>query len=125
MINIKATNMELTDAITDYVNARIEKIQSFAKNKELSGYAEVGKTTHHHKQGEHYKAEFSIIVDGTKFFACVETEDLYTSIEDAKDEIVRQITHTKDRKQTLYKRGAASVKKMIKGISDRNPFTSK
>jgi hypothetical protein len=31
----------------------------------------------------------------------------------------------KDRNQTLFKRGATSVKKMMKGLSKRNPFTAK
>jgi ribosomal subunit interface protein len=124
-INIKATNMELTSAISEYVNERLSKIEKYSKQGEVNGYVEIGKTTNHHKQGEVYKAEFDINLNGSKFFAMSEKEDLYSAIDDAKEEIVRKVTHTKDRKQTLYKRGAASVKKMLKGISDRNPFTSK
>ena len=124
-INIKATNMELTSAITDYVNQRLSKIEKYVKEGAMSGYVEVGKTTHHHKQGDVYKAEFDITVNGEHFFVTSEKNDLYSAIDDAKEEIVRQITHNKDRKQTLYKRGASSVKKMLKGISKRNPFTSK
>mgnify|MGYP003423114230 CR=1 FL=1 len=124
-INIKGTNMELTSAISEYVNDRLSKIEKYSKQGALSGHVEIGKTTNHHKQGEVYKAEFDININGEKFFVVSEKEDLYSAIDDAKEEIVRKITHTKDRKQTLYKRGAASVKKMLKGISNRNPFTSK
>jgi putative sigma-54 modulation protein len=124
-INIKATNMELTSAISDYVSQRLSKIEKYVKEGAMSGYVEIGKTTNHHKQGEVFKAEFDITINGEKFFAMSEKEDLYSAIDDAKEEIVRKITHNKDRKQTLYKRGASSVKKMLKGISDRNPFTSK
>ena len=124
-INIKGTNMELTSAISECVNDRLSKIEKYSKQGALSGHVEIGKTTNHHKQGEVYKAEFDININGEKFFVVSEKEDLYSAIDDAKEEIVRKITHTKDRKQTLYKRGAASVKKMLKGISNRNPFTSK
>ncbi len=124
MINIKATNIELTPAITDFVNKRLDSIEKFAK-RGMTGHAEVGKTTNHHKQGEVYKAVFDLQIDGEGFFAEASGSDLYTSIEEAKEEIIRKITHTKDRKKTLFKRGATSVKKMIKGISNRNPFTSK
>ncbi len=124
-INIKGTNMELTSAISEYVNDRLSKIEKYSKQGALSGHVEIGKTTNHHKQGEVYKAEFDININGEKFFVVSEKDDLYSAIDDAKEEIVRKITHTKDRKQTLYKRGAASVKKMLKGISNRNPFTSK
>lgn len=124
-INIKATNMELTDAISDYVSKRLYSIEKFSKGGEVSGYVEVGKTTNHHKQGDVYKAEFSIDMNGEHFFSNSEQSDLYAAIDDAKEEISRTISQNKDRKQTLYKRGAISVKKMIKGISKRNPFTSK
>jgi putative sigma-54 modulation protein len=124
-INIKATNMELTGAINDYVNKRLSSIEKFSKGSEISGYVEVGKTTNHHKQGDVFKAEFDISINGEKFFAMSEKNDLYAAIDDAREELSQKITHNKDRKQTLFKRGASSVKKMLKGLSDRNPFTSK
>jgi ribosomal subunit interface protein len=125
MINIKATNMELTEAINDYVEKRLDSIKKFTKDGDISGYVEVGKTTNHHKQGDVYKAEFDITANGEHLFAVSEKDDLYAAIDDAKEEIVRRITTKKDKKQTLYKRGATSVKKMLKGLSSRNPFTSK
>jgi ribosomal subunit interface protein len=124
--NIKATNMELTSAINDYIEKRLSGIKKFVKNEEEAiVYIEVGKTTNHHKQGDVFKAEFNIEISGTKFYTISEKEDLYTAIDDAQKEIIRQISQNKDRKQTLFKRGASSVKKMLKGISSRNPFTSK
>ena len=125
-INIKTTNMELTSAINDYVNRRLVGVEKFIKDgEEMIAYIEVGKTTNHHKQGDIFRAEFNIEISGAKFYTFSEKEDLYVAIEDAKEEIVRQIKTNKDRKQTLFKRGAKSIKKMLKGISDRNPFTSK
>ena len=94
--------MELTSAISEYVNDRLSKIEKYSKQGALSGHVEIGKTTNHHKQGEVYKAEFDININGEKFFVVSEKEDLYSAIDDAKEEIVRKITHTKDRKQTLY-----------------------
>lgn len=117
--------MELTGAITDYVNAKLETLEKFIKTGDMSGYVEIGKTTNHHKQGEVYKAEMDLKINGERFFTQASGSDLYASVDDAKEDIFRQITDTKDRKKTLYKRGAISVKKMLKGISKRNPFTSK
>lgn len=125
MINIKATNIELSGAINSYLNKRLDSIKKFAKGSEMSGYIEVGKTTQHHNKGEVFMAEFNINFNGDNFFTVSEKEDLYLAIDDAKEEIIRKITQSKNRKRTLFKRGAVSIKKMIKGISDRNPFTSK
>jgi len=125
-INIKATNMELTSAISDYANKRLSSIEKFVKTgEEMIAYVEVGKTTNHHKQGDVFRAEFNIEISGSKFYTVSEKEDLYSAIDDAKYEIIRQIKTSKDRKQTLFKRGAVSIKKMLKGMSHRNPFTSK
>jgi ribosomal subunit interface protein len=124
-INIKATNMELTGAIADYVNKRVSSLEKFSKGVEITGYVEVGKTTNHHKQGDVFKCEFDLNIDGGKFFAMSEKSDLYSAIDDAREQIANNVTSAKDRKKTLFKRGATSVKKMLKGLSKRNPFTSK
>mgnify|MGYP003404567027 CR=1 FL=1 len=124
-INIKATNLELTDAIRDYVEKKVESLQKFINNTNVQVQIEVAKTTNHHKNGEVFKAEIDIRADGKKFFTASEGEDLYATIDEARESMMRELTHNKDRDRTLYKRGAASVKKMLKGISKRNPFTSK
>ena len=125
-INIKATNIELTEAISGYVNKRLFPLEKFIKEgEEIVGLIEVGKINNHHKQGEIFRAEFNIEISGNKFYTFSEKEDLYTAIDQAKEEIIRQIINNKKRKNTLFKRGATSVKKMMKGISKRNPFTSK
>ncbi len=124
--NIKATNIELTSAVSDYVNKKIESINKLVDEfKEISVYVEVGKTTNHHKQGEYFKAEFDVVIDGEKFFTVSEENDLYKAIDRAKDDLIRRVKNSKKKKTTLFKRGAMSVKKMVKGISKRNPFTSK
>jgi len=123
--NIKATNMELTGAISDYVNKRLSGLDKFTKEGEMVIYVEVAKTTNHHKQGDVFKAEFNVDISGTKFYAFSEKEDIYEAIDIAKSEIIRRITDNKERKQTLFKRGALSIKKMLKGVSKRNPIDSK
>jgi len=123
-INIKATNMELTSSIKDYIEKRVEALNKFFSN-DTELYVEVGKTSLHHKNGDYYKAEISMKSGESNFFAVSEKENLYTAIDAVKEEISNLIKRSKDKKQTLFKRGAKSVKKMIKGISSRNPFTSK
>ena len=125
-INIKATNIELTDAINDYVNKKLDIIEKFVKdNDEMHSYVEVAKTTNHHKQGDVYRAEFDIKIGKDRHFSMAEKDDLYSAVDEVKDEIIKGITRNNDRRKTLFKRGAISVKKMLKGISKRNPFTSK
>jgi len=124
-INIKATGMELTTAIQNYVNKKVQSLERFINNKDSHVYVEVGKTTMHHKNGEFYKAEISLNVAGDTVFASTQQSNLYTAIDYVREEVCRTITNKKDRKQTLFTRGARSVKKMFKGLSSRDPLTSK
>lgn len=117
--------MELTDAIRDHVTKRVESLEKFINDESAVVYVEVGKTTRHHKNGDYFKAEIDIRSAGKKFFAVSEKEDLYNAVDDAKEEVQRTMTYQKDKNENLYRRGARSVKKMLKGISKRNPFTSK
>lgn len=119
--------MELTEAIKEYVEKRLGALDKFIRGQEGNSHmdVEVGKTTNHHKNGDVYKAEISLDANGKHFYAVSEKEDLYSAVDDVKSEIERQLIETKDRNDTLFRRGARSVKKMLKGISSRNPFTSK
>ncbi len=127
-INIKATGIELTGAIKDYVEKRLSGLDKFLKDNNEEAYldVEVGKTTEHHKKGQLFRSEANIRTGNKVMFRAVGEEfDLYASIDAIKEDLERQMTATKDKKTTLFRRGARSVKKMLKGISKRNPFTSK
>ncbi len=118
--------MELTSAISSYVNKKAEAIERFVpEGEEVIISVEVGKTTKHHKQGDYFKAEFDVSLNGENFFTDSEKSDLYKAIDDAKDELIKRIKNNKKRKNTLFKRGAVSIKKMLKGFSKRDPYTSK
>lgn len=122
--------MELTEAIRDHVLKKVtnlEKLLNGIKTEkgEVMVRFEVSKTTNHHKNGDIFQANCEINIDGKDFYSSAEDEDLYSAIDEVKENLFHEIGKNKDRKQTLFKRGAASVKKMLKGLSKRNPFTSK
>ena len=79
----------------------------------------------HHKQGEVFHSDCLITIDGKKFYAESDKEDLYQTVDEIKEVLTREVRHYKDREQTLFRRGAKSIKKMMKGLSRRNPWTSK
>ncbi len=122
--------MELTGAIEDYVSKRVTNLEKLlSKIEERGGEVnvnfEVAKNTNHHKSGSVFHADCLINIKGQEFYSSVDAEDLYVAIDQIKDTLFNDIQKNKDRRQTLFKRGAASVKKMMKGLSKRNPFTSK
>ncbi len=126
-ITIKATAIELTPAIRDYVEKRLQPLEKFfpEESNQAQLSVEVGKTTNHHKQGDVFRTEININSSHEKYRAVSELSDLFASIDEAKDVVVGKITSHKDKRRTLFRRGASSVKKMLKGMTKRNPFTSK
>lgn len=129
-INLQGKNIELTEQIKDYVFKRVTNLEKLLSNIEAKkGEArvnfEVVKTTNHHRTGDIFHADCTINIAGEKFYGESDHEDLYSAIDEVKEKLFNDIGKNKDRKQTLYKRGASSVKKMLKGMSKRNPFTSK
>jgi len=129
-INLQGKNIELTEAIKDYVLKRVtnlEKLLSGVEKRkgEIIINFEVAKTTNHHKSGQIFHADCLININGDEFYSSADADDLYAAIDEIKENLFREIDKKKDRKQTLFKRGASSVKKMMKGLSKRNPLTSK
>ena len=129
-INLLGKNFELTEAIKDYVSKRVTNLEKLLSTMEAGGGEvlvnfEVGKSTKHHKSGAVFHSDCLINIDGKEFYASSDKEDLYQAIDEIKESLFNEIRKNKDRKQTLFKRGASSVKKMMKGLSKRNPFTSK
>lgn len=129
-INLTSKNMELTEAIQNYVNKRVTNLEKLlsrieeGKGKVMVNF-EVGKSTNHHKSGEIFHTDCLIKIDGKEFYSSADKEDLYQAVDAVKDNLFHEISKDKDRRLTLFKRGAASIKKMLKGLSRRNPFTSK
>lgn len=122
--------MELTEAIRHYVVERetnlgrlLEKLES--GDKEALVNFEVSRATKHHKSGFVYHADCLIKFDGEEFYGSTDQEDLYAAVDEVKEKLFLEIDKNKNRKQTLFIRGARSIKKMLKGLSKRNPFTGK
>ena len=120
-INIKATGIELTQAISDYVYKKISSIEKYL-DKKISPNAiaqvEVGKNTHHHKTGNIFRAEIHITGVNLDLYAVSEMTDLYAAIDVVKDEIVHNILQLKGKRETLSRRSAGMMKNFMKGLSD-------
>ncbi|HCY17928.1 MAG: hypothetical protein UR62_C0022G0010 [Candidatus Nomurabacteria bacterium GW2011_GWF2_35_12] len=129
-INLQGKNFELTETIKDYILKRVTNLEKLLSTIETRGGEimvnfEVGKSTKHHKSGIVFHSDCLININGKKFYSSSDKEDLYQTIDEIKENLFNEIKKSKDRRQTLFKRGAASIKKMMKGLSKRNPFTSK
>jgi len=117
-ISIKSKNIDLTPAIKDYTEKRISGITKFT-GEDVSAIVEIGKTTMHHKQGDVFSAEINVTTSlGKQFRAVSEKADLYEAIDDVRNEIVREVSSAKGKKEALWKRGAQKIKNMMRGFKN-------
>lgn len=120
-INLKATGITLTPQISEYLDKRLEGVQKFLPEGEGAFVAnvELGKTTRHHQTGDIFKAEITVHFGGRTFRAVSERQDLYSAIDDMKDEITRELGSYKEKRLSILRRSGQKLKNILKGIYPR------
>lgn len=114
--NIKATGIELSPAISAYIEEKLTYLNKYIAPDDTSAQVEVevGKTTKHHKTGNFFRAEFNFSLRGEEYYAVAEEADLYAAIDVAKDVLVREITRARGRTRALWRRGGQIIKKLLR-----------
>ena len=118
-INITAKSIELSQAIREYIEKKLNSVEKKLIDPNNTGAfcdVEVGKTTDHHKQGDVFRAEFNLNVDGVYLRTESEKDNLYAAIDEAKDELFSSLRSKKKKKMHLGRRGALKIKNFIKGL---------
>lgn len=96
---IEATNMELTPAIREYVEEKMEYIGNLLPDDDsLIADIEVGKTTHHHNKGKIMRCEVNLQVPGELLRVEKIEKNLYKAIDKVKDHLARQVKTYKNKK---------------------------
>lgn len=117
-INIKATNLDLTTELRNYVDEKISAIEKFMSLKpDQTPIADIELEKQHgdhHKQGEIYRAEINLQYKGELFRTESRKEDIKVALNDAKEEMIRRIRKTREKKTDMFRRGAKRIKKMLR-----------
>lgn len=121
MITYKITGDSMF--VNDTVRGHIEKhFSTFEKFNDGGNNAEVGltisKVTAHHHEGA-FRVEVKLHLRGKDYFVYAENADITNAVDEAKESLMREVTSAKDRKQTLFHRGARKLKKMLKGLKNK------
>ena len=113
-INIKGLHIEVTDALRQYVNAKLASLSKFIPHT-AHVRVEIGRPSAHHKSGtDIYMAEIETDWAGQTYYISVTEADQYAAIDRARDEIVEMIKSGKGKKQALWKRGRTIMKDAMK-----------
>ena len=94
-INIKATGIELTPALKEYVEEKIGLIAKFVKRWDLEGgvevWVEVGRTTQHHHKGDVFRAEADLRLPGKVLRAEDADSDVRVAVDRVRNKLEREI----------------------------------
>ncbi len=110
--------MQITSEIKDYLYKKLEHLEKFLDPQDESILCEVelGKISNHHNKGDVFITEINLHMAGKNLRAVSEMDDLFASIDLAKDEMVREIQTNKDKRISMVRRGGAKIKSILKGI---------
>lgn len=114
--NIKATNIELTEAIRDYTLKRFSKLEKFLGNKDTLLSIELAKTSDHHKHGDIFRVEARISGAGMDNYVAQEADDLYRAIDLVESDIIQDVTRDTGKKRELLRDGQRMVKDALRGF---------
>lgn len=114
-ITIKATHMDLTDAIRSYVEEKVAMLEKVldANDTTIRVDVEVETLGDQHSDGATSRAEINLHVGGTTYRSTQEHGDLYAAIDMVKDEMLEQLTRAKDKQATRSKQEGARLKEIM------------
>lgn len=95
-INIKCTGIDITDAIKNYAEEKINSLTKFFDNI-TNADIDVGMQSRHHLKGKVYYAEVNLSVPGKIIRVVKECEDLYKAIDKVKDHLKVELEKTKEK----------------------------
>jgi ribosomal subunit interface protein len=120
-IQIKNTNFNMTPDIKEYINSKISSVEKFLSihdpNSEILVQAEIEQSTHH-KKGNVFRVELNLSYDGNVYRSEVTSYDPRVSIDDAKDQLEKQIRRSKTKRGSLYEKGSRIIKKLLRRNND-------
>lgn len=102
-INIKATNLDLTPALKEYIERKIGDLERFLVKiereggGEISAFVEVGRSTRHHHKGKVFQAECDLKLPGKMIRAEDVSWDVRVAIDAVKDKLQQEIKKYKER----------------------------
>jgi len=124
---IKSKEMEVSDDVKLYIEKKIGKLRRFLEGVDselIEAVAEFEKISGKHRQGEIYQININLNLPGKFFRFEARGDNLYAMVDEVDNELESEIQKYKAKKETLFKRGARSIKKLY-GISPLARFRKK
>jgi ribosomal subunit interface protein len=118
---IKATNMSMSPAVSDYIDKKVEAFGKFVADGDTTALCaiEVGHISQRHKSGNIFRAEFTLYIGGRNFRAEASEATLYSALDTAQDEILRELRRDKKKRLSVIRRGGARMKELARRVTSQ------
>ena len=114
-IIVKSTNFSLTPSINEYIDSTLMPLERLLQGfGETEMRVEVGRSTFHHNKGEVFFAEANISIGKNLLRSRTEALSVQAAIDEVKDELKNEVLKFKGKKETVFRRGARSIAKLLK-----------
>ena len=115
-IQFKGTNYELTDEITDFAEKKFSSLRKFLGKPEKPNllYIDLGKLTEAHQSGAVWYADANATINGERYYAKAEAENIRSAIEKAAKEITQELRTATKKRQSMTKRSGSRLKEFFR-----------
>lgn len=99
-INLKATNLELTEALKDYIQVKVDMLEKYLGDVQvLNCDFEIDKAVGDQNKGKIFRAELNLEVPRDLLRVDKTEADMYKAIDKVKDHMVLMIKKYKEKKR--------------------------
>ncbi len=115
-IIIRTKKIKLSPELKFYVNEKIGKdVGKLLINKRppIRARVELIRITGHHHQGRIYKTEIDLTMSGRRIITETQAESIEAAIDEAKDQLEREIRKTKGKEMDVSRKRGRFLKKLL------------
>lgn len=115
IINVKGSNLELTDELKILIEQKITPIEKFLPKDETDIKCDVEiEKINDQQSGNIFRAEINLFVAGIKYRAEKTEDQIEKAIDRARDELKKEVRRSRGKHDSLIKRGGRKIKDMLR-----------
>jgi ribosomal subunit interface protein len=113
MINFKATNVHINDALKSLAEQKLQSLDKYLHNSSVICDVEFEQVAKH-QHGNLFRIEVNLEIDGKLYRAEATLDSFEKAIDEVRNELDTEVRRDKGKKEALLKRGARKIKEMLR-----------
>ena len=115
-ITVKSTHQDLSLSMRELVEEKLSALEKMVGGPHVPATieCEVEQSMAVERAGSKYRAEGNLSVDGKLFRAEAESGTLEGAVDRVRDDLQRELRHSRGRERGFLKRGGSALKRMLR-----------